>query len=188
MAAAALLLGACADVYEPVPKINSVTPDTIVSSTASLSYIFVRDAASQYVTCTTPQPDAAFDQGETADVTISLISIAGESDAGAEGEDTQEVEMAGRTPAVIMARELFFRACEFSQNYKLTKDEALGLYKSTLDVVGRVWEKEAGQTTITIGDTVQTTTGTTVQSTETGSVSATETRTDSQSSGTSTGN
>lgn len=77
MAAAALLLGACADVYEPVPNTNSVTPDTIVSSTASLSYIFVRDAASQYVTCTTLQPDAAFDQGETADVTISLISIAG---------------------------------------------------------------------------------------------------------------
>ncbi len=179
LAAVALLLGACADAYEPVPKTTSLTPDTIVSNTASLSHIYVRNAASQFVTCTTPQPDAVFDQGETADINISLISVSGGSDAGGEGEDTQEIEMAGRTPAVLMARELFFRACEFSQNYRLTKDEALGLYKNTLDVVGRGWAKEAGQTTVTIGDKLQTTSGTTNKSTETGSVSAAESKTTS---------
>lgn len=65
--------------------------------------------------------------------------------------------MAGRTPAILMTRELFFRACEFSQNYKLNKDEALTLYNKTLDTIATVWATEAGNTTVTIGDTVSST-------------------------------
>ena len=33
--------------------------------------------------------------------------------------------MAGRTPAVILARELMFRPCEFSQTFKLDKKEGV---------------------------------------------------------------
>lgn len=107
-----------------------------MSTTSSLSHVFVRDGSSSYITCTQPSPDAAFDQSETADISISLISV-GESDAAGEEENSAEVEMAGRTPAVLMTRELFYRACEFSMNYKLSKEEALSLYTKTLDTVNR---------------------------------------------------
>jgi len=89
--------------------------------------------------------------------------------------------MAGRTPAVLMTRELFYRACEFSLNFGLTKQEALDLYNKTLDAVTQVWATEAGNTTVTVGDTVQTTSGVTIQATTTGEVSATETVTDTTS-------
>jgi len=69
-----------------------------------------------------------------------------------------EAEMAGRTPTVLMARELFFRTCEFSVNYQLSKEEAFNLFKETLTTVNSLAIIQANNTTITVGDTVTTTT------------------------------
>ena len=76
------------------------------------------------------------------------------SEGGNEGEDSTEAEMAGRTPAVLIAREMFYRACEFSTNFGLSQDQATQVYLKTLDAVSQGWAIEAGQTTVTIGDTV----------------------------------
>ena len=86
-----------------------------------------------------------------------------------------------------MSRELFFRACEFTQNHKLTKDEALTLYNRTLDIVEKNWAVEAGQTTVTIGDTITTTQGATIQDTsaQTESTTNTTSETSSETSGSS---
>ena len=175
-----LVLAGCTSFYEPGIQTNDVKPGTIISNTASLSHVFVRDETTPTITCTRPQPDAAFDQGEAADISVSLVSLGGE-DAGAEEEEAEEVEMADRTPAVLMTRELFYRACEFSLNFRLTKQEALDLYNKTLDAVTQVWATEAGNTTVTVGDTVTTTTGTTIQATTSGEITATETVTDTTS-------
>ena len=179
LAASALLTTAgCSDVWEPTPKTTPLVGDTAISNTASLSHTFVRAPKSALFTCSQPYPDAAFDQGEAADIDISLISLGGD-EGGGEEEDSEEAEMAGRTPTVLMTRELFYRACEYSHNFKLDKKEALTLYNKTLDAVTKVWATEAGNTTVTIGDTVTTTTGATVTSTISGTVSETETKTDS---------
>ena len=66
--------------------------------------------------------------------------------------------LGGRTPAVLMTREWFFRSCEFSRNYNLTKQEAYQLYLKTLAAVMAGWGKEAAQTTVNIGDTETVTT------------------------------
>jgi len=105
-----LALTGCSSFYEPGIQTTEVKPGTIISNTASLSHVFVRDETSPTITCTQPQPDAAFDQGEAADISVSLVSLGGGDDAGAEEEEAEEVEMAGRTPAVLMTRELFYRA------------------------------------------------------------------------------
>ena len=167
----------CANLYEPKPVTSDLREKTVLSSTASLSHMVVRAAKTDLITCTQPQPDAAFDQSEAADFSLSLITLGGDDQAG-EDTSSSEVEMAGRTPAVLMARELFYRACEFSDNYKLSKDEALTLYTKTLDSITKVWGTEAGNTTITVGDTVATTSGTTVQSTTAGSITSADTKPD----------
>ena len=167
LCAAMLTAAGCTDIYEPTPKITKIESAWMISDTASLSSTLVRTPKSDIVTCSEPQPDAAFNQGESADVNVSLISVGGGSDSSNDGqsESSEETELAGRTPAVLMSRELFFRACEFSQNYKLSKDEALDLYNKTLEIVDKNWAVEAGQTTVTIGDTITTTQGATVSST-----------------------
>ena len=70
-------------------------------------------------------------------------------------EKSGEREMVGRTPAVLMARELFFRLCEFSRNHDLTKNDAMALYRKTLDAVKEVWQTEARKTTVNIGETFE---------------------------------
>lgn len=149
-----LMLSACSDIYEPKPHIMSVDNGTVISNTASLSHIISYDFSKDYHSCTHPAPDAAFDQGEASDFSVTLISVGNESDAGGESENSQEVEMAGRTPAVLIAREMFYRLCEFSKNQKLDKTDAKDLYVKTLDVIKDVWTIEAGKTNITIGQTL----------------------------------
>lgn len=88
-------------------------------------------------------------------MSIALIKFGGD-DSGGDSQNSSEVEMAGRTPTVLIARELFYRACEFSFNFKLDKTEATAIYNKTLDIIKEGWLKEAGQTTVTVGDKVTT--------------------------------
>lgn len=163
-AAAAVVSGCTTSAYEPTAKIQKVGSAWMISDTASLSHTLLREDGAQFMTCAEPPPDAAFDQGDSADVNISLIKLGGD-DAAGDSQNSSEVEMAGRTPGVLIARELFYRACEFSTNYKLNKAEATAIYNKTLDIVSQGWQKEAGQTTITIGDKVTTTQNDTISDT-----------------------
>jgi len=170
--AATLMAGACTDVYEPKPHMTEVDGRTVISSTASLSHIVAYNAQSETHTCTHPAPDAAFNQGQSSDLSFTLISLGGGDDEGAEGESSEETEMAGRSPAVLITRELFYRLCEFSKNQGLSKDEAKDLYLQTLSTVKDVWAVEAGQTTVSIGDTLTTTDGETITSVPNAQISA----------------
>ena len=87
---------------------------------------------------------------------------------------SSETEMVGRTQTVLMSRELFFRTCEFSVNYNLNKKEATDLFNKTLDTVISLATIQANNTTITVGDTVATSTANTdgVTSTTTTTVTA----------------
>lgn len=167
------VLASCAEVYEPKPVTSVLKEKTAFSNTASLSHMVIRDSKTDLITCTQPQPDAAFDQGESADVSVSLISLGGDEQGGEE-EGSEEVEMAGRTPALLMTRELFYRVCEFSQNYKLDKKEAMELFNKTMDSVTEVWGTEAGNTTVTIGDTVTTTNSAVINSSASGAVTSSD--------------
>ena len=172
------IVASCANLYEPVPLISDLKEQSVVSSTSSLSYMVVRRSNSNLIICTQPQPDSAFDQGEAAD--FSLLSLGGSDQVG-EDSSSDEVEMAGRTPALLMTRELFYRACEFSENQKLTKEEALALYSKTLDAVTHAWNTEAENTKVTIGDTITTTSGTTLQNTTADALTSTATKSDTAS-------
>lgn len=176
--ASTVLVAGCSDIYEPTPKVTQVDSGWVISNTASLANTVVTHDKSDIYTCQQTAPDATFDQGEAADTSFSLVSIGtgGDSGGGGESESSEGVEMAGRTPAVLIAREMFYRTCEFSQNYKLPVDQALKLYQKTMDTVAKAWLVEAGQTTVTIGDTVATTQGTTVSTTGTTALSDTSTQ------------
>ena len=154
-AAACAALAGCTSTFEPTAKVQKVGSAWIISDTASLSHTLIRDEDSKFQTCTEPPPDAAFDQGDSANVSVALIKLGGD-DSGGDSQNSSEVEMAGRTPAVLIARELFYRACEFSFNFKPDKSEATAIYNKTLDIIKEGWIKEAGQTTVTVGDKVST--------------------------------
>ncbi|GLX79042.1 hypothetical protein tinsulaeT_23820 [Thalassotalea insulae] len=147
------LLSGCTSLEFPTPKQSTLENNHILTTTSGQGQIYVMKRDNNHYLCSLPQPDSAFDQKDGGNIDLSLISTGGDKSAST-AEDSEEVELAGRTPTVLITRELFFRACEFSSNYKLSKDEAKTLYMKTLDGVLTNWAIEAGHTTVTIGDTV----------------------------------
>ena len=142
IAAFSATLGACASVAdEPAPHVIPIAAEHVISTTASLSNTLVLDRQTQFVTCTAPPPDASFSQGEQASV---AAVITGSKDSAGIGEDSEETGLTGRSPALLLAREMFFRACEFSRNYQLTKDEALQVYLKTMDATTSSFAVENG--------------------------------------------
>ena len=162
VAVSAILAGCDGSLYEPKASLMQLKPENAMSYPPSISHTFVFSRKNDWITCTTPAPDATFTQSEEGDVSFSLVTIGGGNDkGGAEAENSGEDEMAGRSPAVLLTRELFFRLCEFSRNYQLEKNEAIELYKSTLQTVTDGWKTEAGNSKVNVNSTINTNQGVT---------------------------
>lgn len=149
----ALLLGACSQLPGPTMKSHNLSGSHIYSSGPSLSSFVVQDRNNPRKICADRGADAAFEFSEEGDFSLSLVSV-GKSDGekSSAKENSGEEEMVGRTPAVLIARELLYRTCELYMNYSLTKEEAISLFKGTRDSIEKGWVSEAAKTTITIGD------------------------------------
>jgi|MDSY01.1.fsa_nt_gb hypothetical protein len=163
------LTSACSTIEAPSPETFNITANSSISVTAGTSQTFVRSQSANYKLCSQPMPDVAYDKGDDADINYSFINTS--SDQVSAQDNSDEVEMAGRTPAILMAREMFYRTCEFSTNFGLNKQEALSLYQQTLKTIGNVWASEAQNTTVTVGDTIQDTSGLVVNATDTQAIS-----------------
>ena len=144
--AIAISASGCASIAdEPVPVSTPVVDERIVSSTSSVANTLILDKQTNFVTCTAPQPDASFNQGQQFRVSGLVATGTTNKDSGGlgEGEESRETSLGGRSPAVLFSRDLFFRACEFSRNYELEKTEALDLYKTTLQAASTAFQNEA---------------------------------------------
>ena len=153
--AALVFLSGCTSAYEPTPKTTALDAEKLISNTASVSGTLIVHPKDRKFICTQPPPDAAFSQGESSNLSVNIF--ASQSEGGSEEEETTENEMAGRTPALLLARELLYRLCEFGHNYALDKTEASALYEKNLELISKISGIEAGNTKVTIGDSVTTT-------------------------------
>ena len=149
------LLTNCTTLERPKPTGHLIKDQTFVQQTAGQSFIRMTDKNGTAIhTCTMPQPDATF--SVTTEEGLGLSIGSEEATVG-----SSEAEMVGRTPTVLMSRELFFRTCEFAVNYNLSKKEATDLFNKTLDTVISLATIQANNTTVTVGDTVATATANT---------------------------
>ncbi len=150
-----VVLAGCGQVAELRPSTTSIEPGITLSGTAALNHHILLTKDSSIHVCMAPPPDAVLNQEEEGD--FSFMTFGGGEEAAAEEEGTTEGEMLGRTPAVLVTREIFYRLCELSRNYQLSKEEVLTLYRTALDGIVKVWSVEASHTTVTIGETLKST-------------------------------
>ena len=148
-----IALNACSTIQTPKPQINKIGEDiTTVTSTAESSATTFKQKNSLKQMCAAPSPDATFNSSDSDSLSIALVNNSKNSSDGvgasmAEGGN----EMNGRSPAVPITRELFYRLCETYTNFNLTKEEALPLFQKVLDLVGQGWTAEAAKTAVSIG-------------------------------------
>jgi hypothetical protein len=172
------LLSGCASKTQLAPshlEINRNSVVDVTGSTAGLSQTYFLKKDSGYWVCNQPMPDAAFDQ--TKDKNFNFSVIGRNSEGGNDASGSVNAEMEGRTPGVLMAREMFYRACEFTSNFDLSKDQAMEVYLKTLDAVSQGWAIEAGNTSVTVGDSIASQFGITVSDGMTNSNSAAQNQT-----------
>jgi len=155
-----LMISGCGSIdFQPELKTEALNKSGVLYGTGSLGTTIYQDPKALKKFCMGRGVDAAFEQSESGDIDISLVSVGNSNSEGAaESENSGEEEMSGRTPAVLITRELFYRACELILNAQLDKKEAIQVFNDVLKVVGNGWEKESANTRVTIGDKLTVTT------------------------------
>jgi len=150
--AAALSLSACGG-FTHKAEIEKFPESGVIFSSPSVKTSLIQDPQRLKKICMGRGADAVFEESESGDLSISMISV-GNSEGDKIGEQDQagEQEMTGRTPAVLMARELFYRACELTINEQLKEKDALELFYAVLKVVKDGWIQEGKNTSIKIGE------------------------------------
>ena len=152
----ALLLVGCAG-FLPKGEMTGFTQEGVLFASPSLDTTLVRDPNNHKKICMGRGADALFETSESANFSISIVSVAHtQGDSAGETDNAGEEEMMGRTPAVLLARELFYRACEFTNNAQLDQKESVKIFNSVLNVIGQGWKSEAKNTTVHIGDSLST--------------------------------
>lgn len=72
---------------------------------------------------------------------LGVSSMAG-NDNISEGAGSGAVALGGRSPAVLITRELMFRACELSLNLNADLDKTISVYKIFLDSIEKIVKSE----------------------------------------------
>lgn len=131
-------------VYEPKPQLTSLPSADFLSSTGDLSSTVVLKNR----ICLQPSPDAAFSSSRSGGV--SVLNFGVKNDGLNDSSNQADTEMTGRTPSVLLARELMYRLCELGYNFSLSKDQMLESYNKNLEIIKEISLSEVKQTTINI--------------------------------------
>jgi hypothetical protein len=95
----------------------------------------------------------ASDVADTASNGIGLsASEFGSKEGISESHSRGAVALGGRSPAVLITREVMYRTCEIVMNLALDKKEALDLYIKTLNLVQSISKNDTNSGTSSISD------------------------------------
>ncbi len=107
----------------------------IVTTSASRQMVMIKSDSSTERYCRGPEPDSSLAVG--GGMTLSMPLASGMKSFG--GEKHQEsTALGGRNPAVLITRELLYRACELSMNLNADAASTLSIYREFLDIAQRI--------------------------------------------------
>lgn len=151
-----LLIGASALAgCEPPEKVvfqNSGNME-LVSATAGNAVSVVRQNGDIRTICPRLGPDTASDRSGGFGGSVGLVN--GDSGGLSEGESDDEVELAGRTPSIILTRDTLFQVCVMYQNGFISHADYIRMTEKYLDAGFALAKAEAANTQIQIGEASQ---------------------------------
>lgn len=107
----------------------------IYSEDGERGLMFIMDASTSEKYCLAPSPDAVVSGAEGVGLTVAgkgtSTSLSDEGQIGTLG-------LGGRAPSILITREILYRTCEFSLNFRLDKDEALAFYRENLEALQKL--------------------------------------------------
>lgn len=87
--------------------------------------------------CRAPSPDVSLTASEG--VSLNVPSLTGKGGSGVtEDASMGALSLGGRSPAVLISRELLYRACEITNNLNLPPDQALKLFQEVMAAIVKI--------------------------------------------------
>lgn len=142
------ILGGCASPYYKSHGIEG--GGRVVARDASLSMGFIKTRGNSMQLCFQGAPDATFNQDSGLNVDASIASF-GSGDDG-ESEGSQQAEMVGRSPALLYAREIFYRTCEVALSTNASPQEWREMFSAALQTSAEIMKLEAANSKIDISE------------------------------------
>ena len=136
----------------PVSKVINMRSDKValVSNSAETTSSLYQSAINKSYYCSSNAPDSTFSTSKDFDFSVSLLNFGGGSpEKEHSGSSSSGDEMLGRSPAVLAARDIMYRACELIGNLNLTPEQATVVYTDSLKIAASILKTEAATTTIT---------------------------------------
>jgi len=147
-----ILLSSCGSKISK-PEIIHFSPNSISSYSPSNTSVISRMVNGKEIICLMPAPDVEESISKNIDLDIQLVAYGQPEEEKANTKSGKaESELAGRSPAILFSRELIYRACEFSMNYNLNKEEATKIYQQNLKIIHQVMMKEASNTKVILSE------------------------------------
>ena len=133
-----------------ITKLKS-NENAIVTTSAETSTSLIRDGANGNYYCAPLPPDATYTESSSEALSLTFLNF-GNKDPGEENlsEENSGDEMIGRTPALLTAREILYRACELSGNHQLNSEQAIELFEKSMKTAADLVSQEVESTTIAI--------------------------------------
>lgn len=135
LAAMALGCVSAAPIVQPVDR--TVGGLEIMTISGEQRFVLLQSPDDVEKICVAHGPDAVPTVGEGFSLTNAAQGVSADQEVGTG-------VLGGRSPLVLLARELLYRTCEFSLNYRLGKAEALDLYSQTLQMIQALAASVAG--------------------------------------------
>jgi hypothetical protein len=120
----------------------------LMGAPADRMHLAIKDPRSMERFCKGPGPD--FSLTASAGVSLGTQAVGPIPAGGSVGTSSSRgaLDLGGRSPAVLLARELFYRACELTLNTNPDSQTAISIYKMTLDAVERIAATQSGAGTL----------------------------------------
>jgi len=105
--------------------------DIVIDHNNGIGYI-ISDARETEKFCKSPSPDVL--SGQSSDISLGIPTPAGGASIG-DNSGISSVSLGGRSPAVLVTREIMYRFCEFDNNHHLNTVDAINLFRETVNKV-----------------------------------------------------
>jgi hypothetical protein len=126
------LLTSCATTKPLETQVLKTQVNSLTTIPAIARINMVKSPSDSICSCITPVPDALYNVNDG--FSLGLTSKLGKEQAGLSESET-EVGLGGRSPNVLITREMYFRLCEFLSNGTYSKETKVELFKATLEAI-----------------------------------------------------
>lgn len=134
----ATTVGGCA-ALSPAPqgKLFEREGVSMITVPSNSRETYFSDPTSRERHCRAPSPDVSITASEGVSLSALRQGVSEDASKGA-------LSLGGRDPAVLITRELMYRACEASNNLNLGADESLKFYRDVMDVIAKISASQTG--------------------------------------------